>query len=110
MRVRLQTRQYRSPEVIIGALYDTAADMWSLGCMVFELATGDLLFDPHSGETFGTPHLGMIGFLKASHGKLLRTPTPFVRPAVPAVRGSGREVFGHGGGGGGASSDHATRD
>jgi len=48
----IQTRQYRSPEVILGATYDTSADMWSLACMVFELVTGDLLFDPHEGEGY----------------------------------------------------------
>eukprot|EP00879_Flechtneria_rotunda_P012527 GHRR01013080.1.p1 GENE.GHRR01013080.1~~GHRR01013080.1.p1 ORF type:complete len:446 (+),score=175.58 GHRR01013080.1:873-2210(+) len=45
----IQTRQYRSPEVILGAKYDTAADMWSLACVVFELVTGDFLFEPRSG-------------------------------------------------------------
>lgn len=45
----IQTRQYRSPEVIVGAKYHTSADMWSLGCIVFELLTGDLLFDPRAG-------------------------------------------------------------
>lgn len=45
----IQTRQYRSPEVILGAKYDTAADMWSLACVVFELVTGDFLFEPKSG-------------------------------------------------------------
>ncbi|RKP16530.1 kinase-like protein [Rozella allomycis CSF55] len=44
----IQTRQYRSPEVLIGAEYDTSTDMWSFACMFFELLTGDYLFDPHS--------------------------------------------------------------
>eukprot|EP01135_Chromosphaera_perkinsii_P007177 Nk52_evm1s738 gene=Nk52_evmTU1s738 len=44
----IQTRQYRSPEVIIGAPYGPSADIWSMACMIFELATGDYLFDPHS--------------------------------------------------------------
>ncbi|ALC41381.1 SRPK [Drosophila busckii] len=48
----IQTRQYRSLEVILGAGYDTSADIWSTACMVFELATGDYLFEPHSGETY----------------------------------------------------------
>jgi serine/threonine-protein kinase SRPK3 len=48
----IQTRQYRSPEAILGARYDTSADMWSLACMVFELVTGDLLFDPHEGDGY----------------------------------------------------------
>merc|ERR1712113_1255474 len=46
----IQTRQYRAPEVLVGSGYDTAADMWSLGCITFELLTGDLLFDPRAGE------------------------------------------------------------
>lgn len=48
----IQTRQYRALEVIIGAGYDCSADMWSLACMAFELATGDYLFEPHSGEWY----------------------------------------------------------
>lgn len=48
----IQTRQYRSLEVIIGAGYDTSADIWSTACMAFELATGDYLFEPHSGEHY----------------------------------------------------------
>ncbi|KAF5836896.1 kinase-like domain-containing protein [Dunaliella salina] len=48
----VQTRQYRSPEVILGAKYSTPIDMWSLACMIFELVTGDLLFDPRSGEGY----------------------------------------------------------
>lgn len=48
----IQTRQYRSLEVIIGAGYNTSADIWSTACMAFELATGDYLFEPHSGENY----------------------------------------------------------
>jgi len=33
--------------------HDTSsADMWSLACIVFELLTGDLLFDPRAGEGY----------------------------------------------------------
>uniref|UniRef100_A0A669CS33 non-specific serine/threonine protein kinase n=1 Tax=Oreochromis niloticus TaxID=8128 RepID=A0A669CS33_ORENI len=48
----IQTCQYRSVEVLIGADYGTPADIWSTACMAFELATGDYLFDPQSGATF----------------------------------------------------------
>ena len=48
----IQTRQYRSLEVILGSGYNTSADIWSLACMAFELATGDYLFEPHSGENY----------------------------------------------------------
>ena len=61
----IQTRQYRSPEVILGARYDTSADMWSLACITFELLTGDLLFDPHAGKTWDRDedHLAMMSEL-----------------------------------------------
>ncbi|XP_029907872.1 SRSF protein kinase 2-like [Myripristis murdjan] len=48
----IQTCQYRSLEVLIGADYGTPADIWSTACMAFELATGEYLFEPHSGDTF----------------------------------------------------------
>ena len=48
----IQTRQYRSLEVLLGAGYGTPADIWSCACMAFELATGDYLFEPHHGEGY----------------------------------------------------------
>jgi serine/threonine protein kinase len=40
----LQTRPYRAPEVSLGCKFDFAIDMWSLGCILFEMVTGKLLF------------------------------------------------------------------
>lgn len=51
----IQTRQYRSPEAIVGRSdWGANADIWSLACVVFELLTAEYLFDPQSqGELFG---------------------------------------------------------
>lgn len=48
----IQTRQYRCPEVILGLPYDTSADIWSCACFVFELLTGDFLFEPRTGRRY----------------------------------------------------------
>ena len=40
----IQSRFYRAPEVILGAKYGMAIDMWSLGCILAELLTGYPLF------------------------------------------------------------------
>lgn len=48
----IQTRQYRAPEVIIGSPWDASADVWSAACLIFELMTGDYLFEPSSGAQF----------------------------------------------------------
>ncbi|KAK6488283.1 dual specificity tyrosine-phosphorylation-regulated kinase 4-like isoform X4 [Huso huso] len=40
----IQSRFYRSPEVILGHTYSMAIDMWSLGCILAELYTGSPLF------------------------------------------------------------------
>lgn len=58
----IQTRQYRSIEVLLRSGYDTPADIWSVACMAFELATGDYLFDPHtqSGWSRNEDHIGII--------------------------------------------------
>lgn len=46
----IQSRFYRSPEVILGLPYDLAIDMWSFGCILSELYTGYPLF-PGENET-----------------------------------------------------------
>jgi len=40
----IQSRFYRSPEVILGLTYGPPIDMWSLGCILAELYTGYPLF------------------------------------------------------------------
>lgn len=40
----IQSRFYRSPEVMLGLPYSVAIDMWSLGCILVEMHTGDPLF------------------------------------------------------------------
>ncbi|KAI8468803.1 MAG: kinase-like protein [Monoraphidium minutum] len=40
----LVSRFYRAPEVILGLAYDYPMDMWSIGCVLYELFTGRILF------------------------------------------------------------------
>lgn len=44
----VQSRSYRAPEVIIGCQYDYRVDIWSLGCIMAELYTGNVLFQNES--------------------------------------------------------------
>lgn len=40
----LVSRFYRAPEIILGMPYDFAIDIWSVGCTLYELYTGKILF------------------------------------------------------------------
>ena len=40
----IQSRFYRSPEVMLGLPYSVSIDMWSLGCILAEMHTGEPLF------------------------------------------------------------------
>jgi len=42
----ITTCQYRAPEAILGQNYGPPVDIWSLAAMIFELVTGDYLFNP----------------------------------------------------------------
>jgi len=40
----LVSRFYRAPEIVMGLQYDFPLDMWSLGCCLYEICTGKILF------------------------------------------------------------------
>jgi serine/threonine-protein kinase SRPK3 len=44
--IGVQTKYYKSPEIILGLEYDTSCDVWALGCTIYELLTGNILFNP----------------------------------------------------------------
>ncbi|EIM86297.1 kinase-like protein [Stereum hirsutum FP-91666 SS1] len=47
----------RAPELMLDVSYGTKVDVWAVGCLVFELLTGESLFDPKSfngGDDTGT--------------------------------------------------------
>jgi serine/threonine protein kinase len=50
----VQSRFYRSPEVLLGLPYSQPIDLWSLGCIIAELYTGFPLF-PGENEVRMTP-------------------------------------------------------
>ncbi|KAG0184451.1 dual specificity protein kinase yak1 [Apophysomyces sp. BC1034] len=64
----IQSRFYRSPEVLLGLQYTTAIDMWSFGCIVAELFLGMPIFPGSSEynqlyriiETLGVPPDHMV--------------------------------------------------
>ena len=42
----IPTLNYRCPEILLKMIYTSAIDMWSVGCLLFELVTGYFLFEP----------------------------------------------------------------
>ncbi|KAJ9619093.1 U4/U6 small nuclear ribonucleoprotein prp4 [Knufia peltigerae] len=58
----LVSRFYRAPEVILGIPYDYGVDMWSIGCTLFELYTGKILFT-------GRNNNGMLKAIMDCRGK-----------------------------------------
>lgn len=44
----IQSRSYRAPEVVLGLPYDGKIDVWSLGCVVSEMYTGEVTFQNDS--------------------------------------------------------------
>lgn len=66
----VQSRNYRSPEVILGCKYDAGIDIWSLGALLPELATGVLLFNNESVTTLLASMTAVCGPIS---GEMLRS-------------------------------------
>eukprot|EP01060_Flectonema_neradi_P015131 TRINITY_DN21807_c1_g1_i1.p1 TRINITY_DN21807_c1_g1~~TRINITY_DN21807_c1_g1_i1.p1 ORF type:complete len:326 (+),score=61.61 TRINITY_DN21807_c1_g1_i1:59-1036(+) len=53
----ITTRPYRSPEVVIRKAWKHPTDMWSVGCILYEVFTGEMLFNTSNGDS---AHIGMM--------------------------------------------------
>lgn len=73
----IQSRFYRAPEIVLGIPYTTAIDMWSYGCILYELFVGYPLF-PGEDEK---EHMAMIMEVKG------------VPPRSVLARATRRKVF-----------------
>jgi dual specificity tyrosine-phosphorylation-regulated kinase 2/3/4 len=72
----IQSRSYRAPEVVLGLPYDGKIDVWSLGCVVAEMFTGEVTFQNDS-------IVSMLSRIEAICG-------PFPRHMIAQGRQSGR--------------------
>ncbi|XP_057434657.1 serine/threonine-protein kinase AFC3 isoform X5 [Lotus japonicus] len=52
----VSTRHYRAPEIILGLGWSYPCDLWSIGCILIELCTGEALFQTHEN----LEHLAMM--------------------------------------------------
>ncbi|GFZ07855.1 LAMMER-type protein kinase AFC2 [Actinidia rufa] len=52
----VSTRHYRAPEVILGLGWSYPCDVWSVGCILVELCSGEALFQTHEN----LEHLAMM--------------------------------------------------
>eukprot|EP00435_Cladocopium_sp_Y103_P038279 s1245_g10.t1 len=75
----IQTRQYRSPEVVLHLGWSEKADLWSLGCILWELYSGNMLFETHNSPE----HLAMME----------RILEPFPESMLSRVSGKTKERF-----------------
>jgi dual specificity tyrosine-phosphorylation-regulated kinase 2/3/4 len=84
----IQSRFYRSPEVILGMNYHMAIDMWSLGCILAELYTGFPIFPGENEqeqlscimEVLGVPDKDFVN--KSSRKRLFFEPNGAPRAVV----------------------------
>lgn len=72
----VSTRHYRAPEIILGLGWNRACDLWSLGCIIFELLTGEALYQTHEN----------IEHLKMMDTTLGPLPTTMSRKCVNEVK------------------------
>jgi dual specificity protein kinase YAK1 len=90
----IQSRFYRSPEVVLGHQYTMSVDMWSLGCVAAELFLGLPLFPAaceldllhRITETIGTPPEYVLEQAKNTSKFFTTTPSSDAPPGIASNR------------------------
>lgn len=59
----LVARYYRAPEIILGCNIDYSIDVWSIGCTLYEMVTGEFLFP-------GKDNNEVLKFIMQTRGKI----------------------------------------
>ena len=59
-----QKEQYLSPEIIFNSYYNETIDIWALACIIFELATGEALFDTKRDANFSQNENHILKFIE----------------------------------------------
>lgn len=75
----VSTRHYRAPEVILGLGWTYPCDLWSVGCILVELYTGQALFQTHEN----LEHLAMMSVVLG----------PIPQAMIHRAHSSSREYF-----------------
>lgn len=78
MSFNIQTRYYRSPEILLHHSFDATCDVWSVGCVLYELLTGQILFDPDKSDRFSRDRHQLYR-IQAILGKF---PTSFIDSSI----------------------------
>ena len=60
------TRYYRAPEVILCGETTDKVDIWAAGCILYELITGELLFDPDKDKNKSRDYYHLLEMSKVS--------------------------------------------
>jgi serine/threonine-protein kinase SRPK3 len=66
----VQTRQYRAPEVLLGCPYSTPIDVFSVGIMLMELATGECIFNPDDHSSVNVRNQWQLGMMMRTLGRV----------------------------------------
>ena len=65
ININLQQKdKYLPPEIILNSDYNETIDIWALACIIFELATGEPLFDTESDANFSKKENHIWNFIE----------------------------------------------
>jgi serine/threonine protein kinase len=93
---QLQTLPYRAPEVLFGCSFDASIDLWSVGVIMVELYTQELLFKAGTSEQLYSQLVAKLAMTIPQSfrgGHYFHTLVPQMHPTAPIKRYRPRDAF-----------------